>query len=73
MRELYALKRETPWKVPADDAYALVAIGGLMPREEHNAILRAVLPRLEERAGPAAGPHPRRATKADSASSRRSI
>ena len=49
MRRLYDLKRETPWQVSADDAYALVAIGGVMPREEHNAILRAALPMLEAR------------------------
>jgi len=49
MRRLYDLKRETPWQVSAEDAYALVAIGGLMPREEHNAILAAALPMLEAR------------------------
>jgi benzoyl-CoA reductase subunit C len=49
MRRLYDLKRETPWQVSADDAYALVAIGGMMPREEHNAILRAALPLIEAR------------------------
>jgi benzoyl-CoA reductase subunit C len=49
MRRLYDLKREAPWQVSADDAYALVAIGGLMPREEHNAILGAALPMLETR------------------------
>ena len=50
MRRLYQLKRESPWQVSADDAYALIAIGGLMPREEHNAILRTALPLLEGRA-----------------------
>jgi benzoyl-CoA reductase subunit C len=49
LRGLYRLKRETPWKVTADEAYVLVAIGGMIPREEHNALLRWVLPRLEER------------------------
>ena len=49
MRRLYDLKRESPWQVSADDAYALVAIGGLMPREEHNAILRTSLPQIEAR------------------------
>ena len=29
--------RERPWRVAAHEAYALVAIGGLVPREEHNA------------------------------------
>lgn len=50
LRGLYELKRESPWQVSADDAYALVAIGGLMLREEHNAILRTALPLLEQRA-----------------------
>jgi benzoyl-CoA reductase subunit C len=49
LRSLYDLKRETPWQVSADDAYALVAVGGLIPREEHNALLHSALPRLRER------------------------
>lgn len=49
LRELYRMKRETPWLVAAHEAYALTALAGLLPREEHNAILRAVLPLLERR------------------------
>jgi len=49
LRELYALKHHTPWLVSADEVYALVAAGGLLPREEHNALLGAVLPQLRER------------------------
>jgi benzoyl-CoA reductase subunit C len=49
MRELYRIKRETPWKVTAEDAYVLVAAGGLIPREEHNALLSRVLPLIEAR------------------------
>jgi benzoyl-CoA reductase subunit C len=49
LRELYALKRETPWAVRADEAYVLVAVGGLIPREEHNALLGTVLPLLRTR------------------------
>jgi len=52
LRRLYTLKRERPWLVPADDAYVLVAVGGLVPREEHNELLRTVLPLLEERSLP---------------------
>jgi benzoyl-CoA reductase subunit C len=52
LRALYALKRDRPWLVAADEAYALVALGGLIPREEHNEVLRAVLPLLEQRAAP---------------------
>ena len=49
LREVYALKRTTPWLVAAHEAYALTAIAGLVPREEHNALLRAVLPLLRSR------------------------
>jgi len=49
LRELYTLKRQMPWLVAAEEAYALVAVGGLLPREEHNALLRTVLPLLRER------------------------
>ncbi len=49
IRRLYAMKRVTPWQVSAEDAYVLTAIAGLMPREEHNALLKEVLPLLEAR------------------------
>jgi benzoyl-CoA reductase subunit C len=49
LRELYALKRETPWLVAADEAYALMAVGGLIPRDEHNRMLEGVLPALRTR------------------------
>jgi benzoyl-CoA reductase subunit C len=49
LRELYAVKRESPWLLSADEAYVLVALGGLIPREEHNDLLRAVLPLIKER------------------------
>ena len=49
MRELYAIKRETPWLISADEAYVLVSVGGLIPREEHNNILRTVLPLIKKR------------------------
>jgi benzoyl-CoA reductase subunit C len=49
LRDLYALKRQRPWLLPADEAYVLVAIGGSIPREEHNALLRALLPQIEAR------------------------
>ena len=49
LHELYVIKRETPWLVSADEAYVLVAIGGLIPREEHNELLEAVLPQIAAR------------------------
>ena len=49
LRALYRLRREAPWLVTADEAYVLVALAGLLPREEHNAVLTYVLPRLRDR------------------------
>jgi benzoyl-CoA reductase subunit C len=49
MRRLYAIKRDAPWLVSADEAYALVAVGGLVPRGEHNELLRTALPLIEGR------------------------
>jgi benzoyl-CoA reductase subunit C len=49
LRELYAIKRETPWLLAVDEAYVLVALAGLIPREEHNALLRALLPKIRQR------------------------
>jgi benzoyl-CoA reductase subunit C len=51
LRELYAIKRNTPWLLPVDEAYVLVAVGCLVPREEHNELLHAVLPRIRTRGG----------------------
>jgi benzoyl-CoA reductase subunit C len=49
LRRLYAVKRERPWLISADEAYVLTAIGGRIPREEHNALLAAMLPLIESR------------------------
>ena len=49
LRQLYAIKRDTPWLVSADEAYVLVAIGGMIPREEHNELLETVLPQIAAR------------------------
>jgi benzoyl-CoA reductase subunit C len=49
LRETYAIKREKPWLLAADEAYVLTAIGGLVPREEHNALLRALIPQIAVR------------------------
>jgi benzoyl-CoA reductase subunit C len=49
LRQLYALRRAEPWRIAVDEAYVLVALAGLLPREEHNALLRVVLPLLERR------------------------
>ena len=49
LRELYRIKREAPWKISADEAYALMAVGSLMLREEHNQLLESALDMIEER------------------------
>jgi benzoyl-CoA reductase subunit C len=49
LRQLYAIKRDTPWLLSADEAYVLVAIGGMIPREEHNEMLEALLPLIAAR------------------------
>ncbi len=49
LHRLYAVKRQTPWLLSADEAYVLMAVGSLIPREEHNELLRAVLPQIESR------------------------
>jgi benzoyl-CoA reductase subunit C len=49
LRRLYAIRRDTPWLLSVDEGYALMAIGGRIPREEHNALLAAVLPDIEGR------------------------
>lgn len=49
LRELYAIKRDTPWLLTADEGYVLVALGGVLPREEHNELLEAVLPQIAAR------------------------
>lgn len=49
LRQLYAIKRETPWLLSVDEAYVLVSVGGLLPREDHNALLNYVLPLLSAR------------------------
>lgn len=50
LRDLYAIKRETPWLLPVDEAYVLVAMGGIIPREEHNELLETLIPQIRSRA-----------------------
>jgi benzoyl-CoA reductase subunit C len=49
IRELYRVRREQPWLLRVDESYVLTALGGLVRREEHNAILRAALPAIAAR------------------------
>jgi benzoyl-CoA reductase subunit C len=51
LRTLYAIKRRMPWLISADEAYVLLAVGGLVRREEHNELLQAALPMIRDRDG----------------------
>lgn len=48
-RELYRIRAESPWLVPAHEAYLLLRAGGLMPKEEHTALLRKTLADVRSR------------------------
>lgn len=49
LRDLYTIKQDTPRLISVEEAYVLVAVGGLIPREEHNDLLRTVLPLIKHR------------------------
>jgi benzoyl-CoA reductase subunit C len=50
VRALWRLKRDEPWKLAVDEAYVLLAVGTVIPRELHTRLLADVLPRLAARA-----------------------
>jgi len=49
LRRLYAIKRQSPWLLAVDEAYILTALGGMIPRDQHNDLLRDLLPMIEAR------------------------
>jgi benzoyl-CoA reductase subunit C len=49
MRELYAIKRETPWLLAADEAFVLIALAGFLPREAYTDFLHTVLQMIKSR------------------------
>ncbi len=49
LRELYTIKRDTPWLLPVHEAWVLVALGGLIQREEHNELLQRLIPQIRSR------------------------
>jgi benzoyl-CoA reductase subunit C len=49
LHEMYAIKRETPWLLSTYESYLLMAVGGMIPREEHNELLSHVLPLIRSR------------------------
>ncbi|MDQ7081150.1 MAG: benzoyl-CoA reductase subunit C [Paracoccaceae bacterium] len=40
VRELYALRAESPWQAPASEAYLIIRAGLVLPVEEHSQMLR---------------------------------
>ena len=51
LRDLYRVKRETPWLLSTTEAYVLARAGTVLPREEHNAILAEALAEVADRDG----------------------
>jgi benzoyl-CoA reductase subunit C len=51
MRQLYALRRQSPWLVSAVESYVLARIGTLLPVQEYVPLLRQVLAQIPERDG----------------------
>lgn len=49
LRELYQIRRETPWQIGLTDAYLLMAAAGAMPRERHNELLGRAMPLIRAR------------------------
>lgn len=49
LRDLYDIKCDTPWKIAAEDAYALMLVGSMIPREEHNELMKFVLDGVKKR------------------------
>jgi benzoyl-CoA reductase subunit C len=52
MRAMYDVRRNKPWRLPVDECYVLVSLGAILPREEHNEVLKAALALTEERTEP---------------------
>jgi len=49
LRELYEIRRDTPWQIGLIDSYLLTASAGAMPRERHNDLLGRALPIIRAR------------------------
>ena len=49
IRNLYEIKKNKPWLITVSEAYSLVKLAGMIPREEHNNLLETVLPMIESR------------------------
>ncbi|MFH1869300.1 MAG: 2-hydroxyacyl-CoA dehydratase family protein [Pseudomonadota bacterium] len=51
IRDIYRIRRMTPWKLQAHESLALVGMAGLLPREEFTTLMEAVIPMIEARQG----------------------
>jgi len=49
VREIYAIRRDSPWLILASECYLLVRAGTFMPVEEHIDLLREVLAQIPDR------------------------
>lgn len=49
MRELYAIRRNQPWLLGADESMGLIGLAGILPREEFTAFLESVIPLVKAR------------------------
>ena len=49
LRELYAIRRDEPWKLSCTEGYLLLRARTRIPCEEHNALLEAALPLIRAR------------------------
>ena len=49
LRDLYEIRRASPWLIGADDSLALISLAGFLPREEFNDLLETVLDMIRVR------------------------
>lgn len=49
LREIYRVRRDTPWQLSLSESYILTRVGTMMPKAEHNEILHQVLALLPSR------------------------
>ena len=49
LRDMYDIRRETPWLLASDEALALVSLAGFLPREEYNDFLETIIAMVRKR------------------------
>jgi benzoyl-CoA reductase subunit C len=49
LRNLYSLRKTTPWLLSAPESYAIVKAGTVLPKEKHNQLLEEILSLLPDR------------------------